>query len=188
VLSGRPLDGRPVCYVDADNLGGATTATEHLLAQGRSRIATITGPMDMVAGQDRFAGFQAALREAGRPVDQDLVAEGDFTEAGGTRAMTTLLERAPDLDAVFVASDVMAVGALRALREAGRRIPDDVAVVGFDDAAVAQTCDPPLTTVAQPLGDMTALMVDLLLRRIEDGDDDVESRVCDTVLVRRAST
>jgi DNA-binding LacI/PurR family transcriptional regulator len=187
VLSGRPLDGRPVCYVDADNLGGATTATEHLLAQGRSRIATITGPMDMVAGQDRFAGFQAALRGADVPVDQELVAEGDFTEAGGTRAMTALLERAPDLDAVFVASDVMAVGALRALRDAGRRIPDDVAVVGFDDAAVAQTCDPPLTTVAQPLEDMTALMVDLLLRRIEDGDDDVESRVCDTLLVRRAS-
>jgi DNA-binding LacI/PurR family transcriptional regulator len=187
VLSGRPLDGRPVCYVDADNVGGATTATEHLLAQGRSRIATITGPMDMVAGQDRFAGFRSAVQGAGRAVDQDLVAEGDFTETGGVRAMMALLERAPDLDAVFAASDVMAAGALRALRAAGRHVPDDVAVVGFDDAAIAQSCDPPLTTVAQPLGEMTSLMVDLLMRRIEDGDDDVEARVCDTRLVRRAS-
>ncbi|MGY1804888.1 LacI family DNA-binding transcriptional regulator [Blastococcus sp. SYSU D00922] len=186
VLSGRPLDSRPVCFVDADNLGGATTATDHLLGLGRTRIATITGPMDMVAGQDRFAGFQAALRGAGRSVDEDLVEAGDFTEAGGVRAMTALLERAPDLDAVFAASDVMAAGALRVLRDAGRRVPDDVAVVGFDDAAIAQACDPPLTTVAQPLEDMTALMVDLLLRRI-DGDDEVEARVCDTRLVVRGS-
>jgi len=186
VLSGRPLDGRPVCYVDADNAGGAATGTEHLLSRGRTRVATITGPMDMVAGQDRFAGFRTAVERVGRRVDQHLVEQGDFTEAGGMRAMAALLERAPDIDAVFAASDVMAAGALRALRAAGRRVPDDVAVVGFDDAAIAQACDPPLTTVAQPLEDMTALMVDLLLRRIE-GDDDVESRVCDTRLVVRSS-
>jgi len=114
------------------------------------------------------------------------VVEGDFTEAGGVRAMQTLLERAPDLDAVFAASDVMAAGALRVLHDAGRRVPDDVAVVGFDDAAIAQTTDPPLTTVAQPLEDMTALMVDLLLRRI-DGDEEVDARVCDTRLVVRGS-
>jgi DNA-binding LacI/PurR family transcriptional regulator len=187
VLSGRPLDDRPVCYVDADNVGGAGSAAEHLLALGRRRIATITGPMDMVAGRDRFAGFRAALEAAGSPVDAELVAEGDFSEAGGLRAMTALLQRAPDIDAVFAASDVMAAGALRALRTAGRSVPDDVAVVGFDDAAIAQSCDPPLTTVAQPLEEMATLMVDLLLRRIEEGDDDVEARVCDTRLVRRAS-
>ena len=187
VLSGRPLDGRPVSYVDADNTGGARTATGHLVEQGRRRIATITGPLDMVAGQDRHAGYRDALEANGRTVDPALVAGGDFTEAGGRRAMAALLDRAPDLDAVFVASDPMAVGALQALRAAGRRVPDDVAVVGFDDAAVAQTCDPPLTTVAQPLEDMTRLMVELLLRRIEEGDDEVESRVCETRLVRRAS-
>lgn len=188
VLSGRPLDGRSVCFVDADNTGGAAAATGHLLERGRTRVATITGPLDMVAGLDRYAGYRHALDAAGRPMDPALVAEGDFTEDGGMRAMTELLERASGLDAVFVASDPMAVGALRALRAAGRRVPDDVAVVGFDDAAVAQTCDPPLTTVAQPLGDMTALMLELLLRRIEAADDEVETRVCDTHLVRRAST
>lgn len=187
VLSGRPLDGRAVSFVDADNVGGGSTATGHLLGLGRTRIATITGPLDMVAGQDRYAGYRDALAGDGRPVDPALVAEGDFSEAGGLRAMTALLERAPDLDAVFVASDPMAVGALQALRAAGRRVPEDVAVVGFDDAALAQSTDPPLTTIAQPLEDMTGLMVDVLLRQIEGEQDEVEERVCATRLVRRAS-
>ena len=159
VLSGRPLDGRAVSFVDADNAGGARAATGHLLDQGRRRIATITGPLDMVAGQDRYAGYRDALERHGSAVDADLVVTGDFTEDGGLRAMATLLEQAPDLDAVFAASDPMAVGALQALRAAGRRVPDDVAVVGFDDAAIARTCDPPLTTVAQPLEDMTRLLL-----------------------------
>ncbi|MGY1711270.1 LacI family DNA-binding transcriptional regulator [Geodermatophilus sp. SYSU D00758] len=186
VLSGRPLDGRAVCYVDADNVGGARAATELLLTGGRRRIATVTGPGDMIAGLDRLAGYRTALVAAGRPVDPLLVAEGDFTEAGGSRAMDELLARAPDLDAVFVASDPMAVGALRALRRAGRSVPGDVAVVGFDDAPVAATADPPLSTVAQPLDEMCRLMVELLRRRI-DGDEQVEARVCATRLVRRAS-
>nr|WP_204261333.1 LacI family DNA-binding transcriptional regulator [Blastococcus saxobsidens] len=187
VLSGRPLDGRPVAYVDADNAGGAAAATRHLLSLGRRRIATISGPTDMVAGLDRLAGYRAALAEAGRTPAPELVAEGDFTEAGGVRAMTRLLADAPDLDAVFVASDPMAVGALQALRAAGRRVPEDVAVVGFDDAAVAAVCDPPLTTVAQPLDEMTGLMVELLLDQIESGERTAETRVCATSLVRRAS-
>jgi DNA-binding LacI/PurR family transcriptional regulator len=187
VLSGRPLDGREVSYVDADNAGGARSATEHLLGRGRARIATIVGPLDMIAGIDRYAGYRSALVAAGRTVESDLVAEGDFSEAGGFRAMNELLERSPDLDAVFVASDPMAVGALRALRAAGRRIPEDVAVVGFDDAAVAAACNPPLTTVAQPLEDMTALMAELLVRQIEGEADGIETRVCHTRLVPRLS-
>jgi DNA-binding LacI/PurR family transcriptional regulator len=187
VLSGRPIDGRSVSYVDADNSGGARMATEHLLGRGHERIATITGPRDMIAGIDRLAGYREAIEGAGRRVDPRYVVEGDFSEVGGARCMTTLLERAPDLDAVFVASDPMAVGALGALRTAGRRVPDDVAVVGFDDAAVAATSDPPLTTIAQPLEDMTALMVELLLQQVEEGSEAVETRVCGTRLVRRAS-
>ena len=187
VLSGRPLDGRAIPYVDADNAGGAAEATEYLIGLGRRRIATITGPHDMIAGVDRFTGYRTALERGGRPVDPDLVAEGDFTEAGGAQAMADLLERVPDVDAVFVASDPMAVGALRALRDAGRRVPEDVAVVGFDDAAVAATCDPPLTTIAQPLGEMSRLMTEVLLRRIDDAGDEPEVRICRTSLVRRAS-
>ncbi|MGY5882529.1 LacI family DNA-binding transcriptional regulator [Modestobacter lacusdianchii] len=185
VLCGRPFDDRAVAFVDADNRGGAQAAAAHLAASGRRRIATITGPLDMIAGVDRLAGYQAGLQAAGQELRSDLVAEGDFTETGGARAMAALLDRAPDLDAVFVASDPMAVGALRALREAGRRVPEDVAVVGFDDAAVAERCDPPLTTIAQPLTDMTPLLTELLLRQIEG--EPAESRICRTQLVRRAS-
>jgi DNA-binding LacI/PurR family transcriptional regulator len=187
VLSGRSLDDRPVAYVDADNLGGAEEATRYLLDQGRRCIATVTGPSDMIAGIDRYAGYRNALEAAGRAVRPELVAEGDFTEAGGARAMTELLERTPDLDAVFAASDPMALGALRVLREAGRRVPEDVAVVGFDDAAVAATADPPLTTVAQPLGEMSRLMTELLLEQIEGADEQVRTEVCRTSLVRRQS-
>ncbi|MPQ98028.1 substrate-binding domain-containing protein [Modestobacter sp. I12A-02628] len=186
VLCGRPFDGRPVAYVDADNVGGGRVATEFLIAQGRRRIATVTGPQDMIAGVDRFQGHRAALEQAGRRLEPGLVAHGDFTEAGGARAMAELLDREPGLDAVFVASDPMAVGALRTLQAAGRTVPGDVAVVGFDDAAVAQTCDPPLTTMAQPLDEMTPLMTELLLQQI-DGGPQADSRVCATHLVRRAS-
>lgn len=188
VLSGRPFDGRPVPYVDADNVGGAEAATRLLLRLGRSRIGTVSGPLDMVAGLDRLAGYRAALAAAGAAERPELVAEGDFTETGGSRAMTRLLGDVPDLDAVFVASDPMAVGALRVLRAAGRRVPEDIAVVGFDDAEVAATCDPPLTTVAQPLDEMTGGLADLLLERIGSGGSPAAgSRVCGTALVRRAS-
>lgn len=187
VLCGRPYDGRAVAYVDADNAGGAAVATRFLLEQGRRRIATVTGPMDMIAGVDRHAGWARALADAGRAVDPALVAHGDFTEAGGEAAMARLLTQCPDLDAVFLASDPMAVGALRALRAAGRRVPEDVAVVGFDDAAVALTCDPPLTTVAQPLDRMTRQLTELLMAQIEGTAGPTESRVCETELVRRGT-
>lgn len=187
VLLGRPLDGSPASHVDADNPAGAAAATAHLVAGGRRRIATITGPLDMIAGVDRYAGYRRGLEEAGLPLRAELVEEGDFTEAGGARAMQALLERVPDLDAVFVGSDPMAVGALRALHQAGRRVPDDVAVIGFDDAEIATTCDPPLTTVAQPLDEMTRLMIELLLRQVDGLAEEPEVRVCDTRLVLRAS-
>jgi DNA-binding LacI/PurR family transcriptional regulator len=187
VLSGRPFDGRPVAYVDADNRGGAQVGTEHLIGLGRRRIVTVTGPLDMVAGRDRLSGWRDALTAAGRDAGDALLAEGDFTEVGGMRAMAALLTRVPDLDAVFVASDPMALGVLTALRSAGRRVPEDVAVVGFDDASVAATSNPPLTTVAQPLGEMTRAMTELLLAQVADGVAGVPTRICATRLVRRES-
>ena len=187
VLCGRPSDDRQVTFVDADNVGGARLATQHLLDLGRQHIGTVTGPLDMVAGADRYAGYRSALEDAGRSLRPELVTHGDFTEEGGERAMATLLAQAPELDAVFVGSDPMAVGALRALHAAGRRVPEDVAVIGFDDAPVAATTDPPLTTVAQPLGEMTRLMTELLLRQVEGEETGPEVRVCRTELVRRAS-
>jgi DNA-binding LacI/PurR family transcriptional regulator len=187
VLVGRPQPGQAIPYVDADNVGGAALATRFLLESGARRVGTVTGPLDMLAGVDRYAGYRAALATAGVPLRPELVASGDFTEEGGEQAVTELLTRVPDLDAVFVASDLMALGALRALRAAGRAVPGDVAVVGFDDLSVASRAEPPLTTVHQPLGAMTRAMADLLLRQIAgDGSAD-ESVVCPTHLVRRAS-
>lgn len=187
VLAGRPLDGRPVSYVDADNDGGAVTATRHLLDLGRTRVATVCGPQDMVAGLDRWSGYRRALSQAGAAPDPDLCETGDWSQEGGERATAALLARRPDLDGLFVASDAMAVGALRALRAAGRRVPEDVAVVGFDDAAVAQTCDPPLTTVSQPLPVMARLMTALLVAQLKGEAERPEVRICPTELVRRAS-
>lgn len=166
VTAGRPPGGLDVGWVDADNAGGAEAAVAHLLATGRSVVATVAGPADMVPGVDRRAGWARALRAAGRPVDPALAAEGDFTRAGGERAARALLARRPDVDALFVASDLMALGALDALRAAGRRVPDDVGVVGFDDSELARTTEPPLTTVRQPIEQLGAEMARLLVDRL----------------------
>jgi DNA-binding LacI/PurR family transcriptional regulator len=141
---------------------------EHLLAGGRRTIAHITGRMDVYGARRRADGYRDALRDAGREVDELLIEESDFTEEGGRGAMTRLLERRPDVDAVFAASDVTAFGARQVLREAGRRIPDDVALVGYDDSAIARHMDPPLTSVRQPIEGMGRAMIDLLLTEIAD--------------------
>ncbi|WP_328911805.1 MULTISPECIES: LacI family DNA-binding transcriptional regulator [unclassified Streptomyces] len=194
VIGGRPTWreqtlGRRTLYVDCDNRGGARDAVRHLLARGRRRIAHITGPLDQPASVDRLDGFRDVLPDT----DPGLIAEGDFTPDGGARAMTELLERSPDLDGVFAASDVMASGALRVLRVRGRRVPDDVAVVGFDDmVSVAEWTDPPLTTVRQDIEEMGRLMARLLLRTLEPPADALgvpalSSIVTPTRLVVRAS-
>ncbi|MCT2591173.1 LacI family transcriptional regulator [Streptomyces sp. N2-109] len=172
--SGRPVvqAGRPwtplrgVDYVDSDNVGGARTATEYLLRQGRRRIATIAGPQDMVPGVDRLTGYRAALRGS-RAVPSGLVAQGDFSRESGERAMEELLARNPDVDAVLAASDLMALGALRVLRASGRRVPEDVAVIGYDDSEVARNAEPALTSVCQDMEQMGREMVRLLVGRLE---------------------
>ncbi len=122
----------------------------------------------MYGAQRRIDGYRDALADAGREVDEGLIEAGDFTEEGGRRAMAALLERHPGLDAVFAASDVTAAGARQVLREAGRRIPDDVALVGYDDSAIARHMDPPLSSVRQPIEEMGRAMIDLLLTEIAD--------------------
>ncbi|GIJ28640.1 LacI family transcriptional regulator [Micromonospora qiuiae] len=161
VCSGRPLDGADVPYIDVDQVGGVTRAVRHLIDSGRRRIATIAGPQDMVAGIERLAGYRDTVAAAGLP---EMVAVGDFTRESGTAAMRELLAAHPDLDAVFAASDLMAHAALRTLREAGRRVPDDVAVIGFDDIETAAYTDPPLTTVRQPIVELGRQGTRLLLR------------------------
>ncbi len=183
VCNGRPLTRASLPYVDVANELGAHRAVEHLLARDRRRIATIAGPQDMIAGIDRLAGYRSALRDSDR---RSIVAIGDFTRESGTSAMRQLLADDPHLDAVFVASDLMADGALRALRHAGRRVPDDVAVVGFDDNEIARYTEPPLTTVRQPVIDIGRTMARQLLR-LAAGEQIEPAVVLATELVIRES-
>ena len=184
VFGGRPGwsgEGSGVVYVDSDNRGGAREAVRHLLALGRTRVAHITGALDQTSAVDRLDGYRDVMGDA----DPRWIAEGDFTPAGGERAMRELLDRCPDVDAVFAANDLTASGALRVLRERGLRVPEDVAVIGFDDMLpVAEQTDPPLTTVRQDIEEMGRLMARLLLRGVEG---EPASVVLPTTVVRRDS-
>lgn len=187
VLSGRPLSKHLIPYVDSDNEGGARSAVEYLVAQGRQRIVSITGPAEMCAGIDRLNGFKKGLPAGVRRQWRNLVAPGAFTEESGEAAMTTLLDRIPDLDAVFAANDLMAAGALRVLKAAGRAVPDDVALVGFDDSTVARNTDPQLTSVRQPIEELGHHMAKLLLTRLQSTDVIPDPIVLPTELVIRES-
>jgi DNA-binding LacI/PurR family transcriptional regulator len=187
VLNGRPLTPVPgLRYVDADNRGGARDATAHLLQRGCRVVGTITGPRDMSAGKDRLAGYRDAMRAVGETVDPRLVVEGDFSLAGGFEAMRRLLKSAPSLDAVFAANDLMAVGAIQAAESVGRRVPEDIAVVGFDDVPLAVMAQPPLTTVRQPIEAMGREMATMLLDLLEERSTE-QRLVLPTELVRSDS-
>ncbi len=189
VFGGRPF--RPEIhdssYVDVDNSAAAALGVQRLIDIGRKRIATIAGPADMQAAIDRTDGWVRTLRAAGLPTK--LLEHGDFTQASGGSAMRALLERSPDLDGVFVASDLMAVGAVDVLlREGGKRVPEDVAVVGFDDSPAALSGAIPLTTMHQPQRQMGRAMAQMLLDRLSnDGDAGPQRLLLDTRLVIRDS-
>jgi DNA-binding LacI/PurR family transcriptional regulator len=187
VLNGRPFEADARLYsVDSDNLAGARAATEALIARGARRIATITGPHDMTAGRDRLAGYRDALRAARLRHPRTRVVEGDFTIEGGARAMTRLLDADPDLDAVFAASDLMAIGAMRVLAERGYDVPRRIAVIGFDDVREAQLSRPALTTMHQPIDELGRTMTRVLLQRI-GGDSPALRTVLPVRLVQRES-
>jgi LacI family transcriptional regulator len=184
VLHGRHEDPR-VSFVEVDNVAGAYTAVTHLVYLGRRRIALITGPSGSLAAEDRKRGYLNALQERRIPVVEALIVNGDFTETSGYQAMQYLLPYEPD--AVFVASDSMALGALRALREAEKRVPEEVALVGFDDLPHAATADPPLTTIRQPIQQTGVLAVEMLIDILENGADPPRRIILPTELVIRAS-
>ena len=187
VFGGRPLDAtESVNYtVDVDNAHGAELAARHLIERGRTHLATIAGPQDMPPGVDRLRGFTTAVRAAGLPADA--IEYGDFSPAAGAIAMRRLLEKHPDLDAVFAANDQMAMGAYSAIAEAGRVVGEDISVVGFDDDRYAATAVPPLTTVHQPSLEMGAEMARTLVRLI-DGEEVPPTTTLPTSLVVRQST
>lgn len=186
-LVGRPFSGgETLTYVDADNRGGAERAVRHLIASGRRVVATVAGPVDMSPGVDRLEGYRAATSAAGID-DPGLIVHGDFGQVSGHHALYRLLDRRPAVDAVFAASDLMAAGVLHALRRTGRRVPDDVAVVGFDDDPLARHTHPPLTTVRQPVDEMGARTASELLALIDRTSEGPRRTILGTELIIRGS-
>ncbi|GIG00322.1 LacI family DNA-binding transcriptional regulator [Catellatospora citrea] len=185
VLYGRPAAPMPISYVDVATYQGAKLAADHLVARGCQHVATISGSVDMPAGVDRLNGFREAMAKQGVAYVPSY--DGGFTQEGGERAMERLLAEHPEVDGVFVASDVMAQGAMMVLRDRGKSVPDDVAVIGFDDSSAALSSRPPLTTVRQPVEDMAAEMARLLLTRIDSRANRTTSVIFDPDLVLRAS-
>jgi DNA-binding LacI/PurR family transcriptional regulator len=187
VLQGS-LPGLPAPSVDVDNRAGSAAAVSHLVALGHRRIAMVTNaPLDYTATLSRLDGYHDALRAGGIHPDRAIVVEGAFDAASGYAAMQGLLRRATDLTAVFIASDIVAFGALRALREAGRRIPGDFSVVGFDDVPLARHFDPPLTTVRLPARGLGSACGRALIDRLA-GRPVTDRTLLPTELVVREST
>ncbi|HEX7621419.1 MAG TPA: substrate-binding domain-containing protein [Anaerolineales bacterium] len=185
VVIGRPFHSENVSYIDIDNVSASQSAVKHLICLGYRRIGTIAGPSASTVGVDRLAGYRKALTAAGMSLDDALMVEGDFTEAGGYRAMQRMLPARPE--AVFAASDIMALGAIRLLREAGLRVPQDVAFVGFDDLPLALLEDARLTTIRQPVIQFGSRAVELLLDLIEDGVKPPCQIIMDAELIVRNS-
>lgn len=185
ILIGQPWQHPDVHYIDVDNLVGANTAVSHLIQQGRRRIALITGRQDMLASIHRKQGYRNALQKHGLPLDESLIANGDFEPETAYQAMQTLLFHQPD--AVFAASDAMALSAIQAVKEAGLRVPEDIAVVGYDDLPAGQTAVPPLTTIRQPIGRIGALATHTLIDIINNPQKPTQHIVLPSELIIRES-
>lgn len=185
VCFARPATPAPISYVDLAHRDGGRLAARHLLERGCRHPATISGPYDLPAAQERLAGFREGMERGGIPYVPTVA--GEFTLASGGTAMERLLREAPEIDAVFAANDLMAQGACQVLREQGRRVPEDVAVVGFDDSSAALACKPPLTTVRQPVEKMAAAMAGLLQEYVEGERSEPTALVFDPELVVRDS-
>ncbi|MGI5499943.1 LacI family DNA-binding transcriptional regulator [Lentzea sp. CA-135723] len=185
VLYARPGRPLPVSFVDLDHQAGGRLAAARLAAIGRTRVAAIAGPLDVLASQDRLTGFRDAMARNGFPYVP--VVEGGFTAGSGAAAMRRLLAEHPDVNGVFAANDLMAQGAVEVLQAAGKHVPGDVAVVGFDDSAPAASCRPPLTTIRQPVEQMAAKMAEVLLMTLDDPEARPRSIIFEPELVLRAS-
>lgn len=188
VVGGRPTRGVGVDVVDVDNVQGALQAVRHLIALGRRRIVTVTGPLDMAPAQDRLAGYRSALVEARIDQDPALELPGDFDQTIARESVERFIAAGGRFDAVFAASDAMAVGAMAAIRRAGLRVPQDVAVVGFDDSALALFSDPPLSSVRQPIEEMGREMARAMLAQLGTPRQVPRSVVLATELVVRGSS
>lgn len=167
---GVPMPNFKYCSVSGDNITGGTLATRHLIQLGRQRVAFLGGPTEDLTVQHRFNGYEIALQEAGQRLVLKRIAYGDYSYASGLDAMQRLLKQSPDLDAVFVNSDLMAIAAIKVILESGRRVPDDVAVVGYDDVSIATYNNLPLTTIRQNVTLAGSLLAQNLIRYIKTGE------------------
>ncbi len=170
-----------------DNLRGGLLATQHLIRLGHRRIACITGSSTLNPSYQRFAGYEQALREAGLEFDPGLHRTGDFHAASGWEIGLELLRRARPPSAIFACNDMMAIGVLRAASEAGLRVPEDLALVGFDDIELALYTNPPLTTVSQDKARISEIAFDMLMRRVEDRETKIQIEFLQPALVVRRS-
>lgn len=186
VFVGRPNIPQEVSYVDVDNFNGAYQAVLHLIDQGYKRIGTVTGDMNTTPGIDRLAGYKQALESRGITFEEKLVARGNFTESSAYDVALELIDENPD--ALFVASDTMAVGALRALQDVGLRVPEDMALMGYDDLPPATLSTPQLSTVQQPIREMGIRAVEMLLEIMKDGSEPKRRIIFTPKVVVRDST
>jgi LacI family transcriptional regulator len=184
----RRLAGATVDSVTVNNYQAARTAAQHLIGQGCRRVGFIAGPVQTTTGASRLAGYRAALRAAGRPLDPSLTAYADFRTEGGYAATRQLLRQRRPPDGLLFANNLMTVGGLRAIAEAGLAIPDDIAVVGFDDVIWATALQPPLTVVAQPTYEIGQTAAKLLLRRVDGEAFPPRRVVLQAELIERASS
>lgn len=189
VVADRNIPQAWADVVLVNNEQGGHDATRYLISLGHRRIACITGPSDLTPSADRVRGYRRALKESGVSVEEALIVPGDFLYQGGEAAMAQLLRLDRPPSAVFACNDVMAIGALRALRSAGLQVPSDISIIGFDDIEIASAVSPALTSVAQPIVELATLATQLLMSRIRnDQEDEPKQRiVLDTKLVVRDS-
>lgn len=169
IVWGIPQAKQKYCSITGDNLTGGRLATEHLIATGRKKIGFLGGPPAELEVQHRLTGYESALREAGRDPDPELIEYGDFSNTSGAEAIRRLLNKVPDLDAVFINSDLMAIAAMDEMRETGRRVPEDIAVVGYDDLSIAAHSNPPLTTIRQNIPLAGKLLAHNLIEYLQTG-------------------
>lgn len=188
VVIDRELPGLDVDIVLADNLAGGRAATQHLAALGHRRIACITGKHELTLSAQRVIGYRQVLNEWGLDTDEQLIVRGSFDYASGYQAAQTLLALPNRPTAIFACNDLMAIGALRAAASAGIRVPDDLSIIGFDGAPMAQFTNPPLTTITQPIAGFGQAAIEMLLHRIDAKDLPAQRLVLPTQLVVRATT
>ena len=169
IIWGVPQPNQKYCSVTGDNFNGGKMATEHLVHDGRKKIGFIGGPSYELEVQHRLEGYKSALQASGRNIDSALIEYGDFSNTSSAEAMRRLLEKTPDLDAVFVNSDLMAIAVMDAIRETGRRVPEDIAVVGYDDLSIAEHSNPPLTTIRQNIPLAGKLLAQNLIQYLQSG-------------------